>query len=63
MTTIVILDSLSKKYFTVLNNLLPIILFALGISLIKENMSFKEPRMYDLWVPYQMLYFIVSIVH
>ena len=63
MSAIALLDSLSRKYRLVLNNLLPIFLLTLGISLIKENLSYKEPRMYDLWVPYQMMYFLVSIIH
>ena len=63
LTTMVVLDNLAKKYSIVLNNCLPIIMIAIGIVITNENISFKEPRIYDMWIPYQLLYFITSIIH
>ena len=48
-----IMDAFAHKHPIILNNLLPVFLLMMGTILIKENLSYSELRMYDLWIPYQ----------
>ena len=60
---IAVFDTLVQKNFTVLNNFLPFFMVVLGLVFIKENTGLEHPTIFPFWVPYQMLYFLFSIVH
>lgn len=58
-----ILDWKIKQYPIVLSYIFPLFLGLIGLILTNENLAYKEPRIYEIWLPYQAVFIICSIAH
>ena len=63
LTVFLLIDKKIRDYPTIMDNIFIAVLVVFGVMLTDENIHFEGPSLYAYWLPYQVIYIVISIIH
>lgn len=63
LTIFLVVDKRIRKYPLLIDNIFIAVLVVFGMILTDENIQLEGPVLYAYWLPYQVMYIMISIIH